>query len=139
MPIDYRVDHEHRLVLAEGRGDVTAEDIFKYQREAWGRADVQGYDEVVDMSAVGRIVEPTREGIRAIAELSSSMDPPGGGGKFAIVAPQDVAFGLGRMYEAYRDLVGGEPKRVAVFRERAAAMQWIADPAAELPIPKPGR
>ena len=61
MPIDYRVDHEHRLVLAEGRGDVTAEDIFAYQREAWGRADVHGYDEIVDMSAVGRIVEPTRE------------------------------------------------------------------------------
>src|SRR5258706_6668001 len=138
MPIDYRVDHEHRLVLAEGRGDVTAEDIFGYRGEAGGRAEVHGYDEIVDMSPVGRIVEPTREGIRAIAELSSSMDPAGGGGKFAVVAPQDVAFGLGRMYEAYRDLVGGEPKRVAVFRERAAAMEWIANPAAEIPTPQPG-
>ena len=138
MPISYRIDHDQRRVLAEGYGDVTAEDIFRYQREAWGRPEVAGYDEIVDMSAVRRIIEPTREGIRASAELASSMDPPGGGGRFAIVAPQDVAFGLGRMYEAYRDLVGGEPKRVAVFRERVAAMNWLADPAAETAEPKHG-
>jgi hypothetical protein len=34
MPIDHRVDHVRRLVLAEGRGAVTADDIFAYQREA---------------------------------------------------------------------------------------------------------
>ena len=34
MPIDDRVDHERRLVLAEGRGAVTADDIFAYQNSA---------------------------------------------------------------------------------------------------------
>ena len=126
MPIDYRVEHERRLVLAEGRGAVTADDIFAYQREVWSRADVNGYDELVDMSGVDAIVEPSSDGMRRLAELSAQMDPPSGGTKFAIVARQDFAFGLGRMYEAYRALNQRSTKEVAVFRSREEALRWLS-------------
>jgi len=125
MPIDYRVEHERRLVLAEGRGAVTADDIFAYQREVWSRADVNGYDELVDMSGVDAIVEPSSDGMRRLAELSAQMDPPSGT-KFAIVARQDFAFGLGRMYEAYRALNQRSTKEVAVFRSREEALRWLS-------------
>lgn len=126
MPIDYRVEHERRLVLAEGRGAVTADDIFAYQREVWSRADVNGYDELVDMTGVDAIVEPSSDGMRRLAELSAQMDPPSSGTKFAIVARQDLAFGLGRMYEAYRALNQRSTKEVAVFRSREEALRWLS-------------
>ena len=129
MPIDYRIDHERHLVLAEGSGAVTADEIFAYQREAWTRTDVQGYDEIVDMSRVERIVEPSTEGMRRLAALSAKADPLGGGTKFAIVAPQDFAFGLGRMYEAYRALNERSTKQVAVFRTREEAFRWLSSGA----------
>jgi hypothetical protein len=126
MPIDYRVDHERRLVLAEGRGAVTAEDIFAYQREAWSRADVNGYDELVDMTGAEKIVEPSSDGMRRLAAMSAQTDPPSGGTRFAIVAPQDFAFGLGRMYEAYRALNKRSTKQIAVFRNREEAVRWLS-------------
>ena len=52
MPIVHRIDHERRLVVAEGRGIVTDQDVFGYQRDVWSRPEVAGYDELVDMSEV---------------------------------------------------------------------------------------
>jgi len=126
MPIEYRVDHERRRVLAEGHGTINAEEIFAYQREAWARSDVQGYDELVDMTDVQEIVAPTPHNMRALARLSAGMDPPSGGSRFAIVAPQTLAYGLGRMYEAFREMTPGGTKDVQVFRDRDSALAWLA-------------
>jgi hypothetical protein len=126
MPIDYRVDHDRRQVLAEGHGTLTADEIFGYQREVWSRPDVAGYDELVDMTRVQEITEPSAQHMRALAHLSAGMDPPGHGGRFAIVAPRDLVFGLGRMYETFREMTPGSTKQVSVFRDRAAALGWLS-------------
>jgi hypothetical protein len=141
MPIDYRVNHDQRRVIAEGRGAVTAEEIFRYQREAWARADVAGYDELVDMTDVREIVEPKADEMRALAQMSAGMDAPGGAGRFAIVAPGDFAYGLGRMYEAFRDMTPGTRKEVSVFRDRATALAWLSgsDPMPGAAVRDPGR
>ena len=76
MPIDYRIEHDRRLVVAEGHGTVWADDILRYQREVWTRADVAAYDEIVDMSGVERNVEPSSDSMRSLADLSAQMDPP---------------------------------------------------------------
>jgi hypothetical protein len=89
------------------------------------RPEVAGYNELVDMTGVEQIIDPTTEGIRTLADLSASMDTKSSS-KFAIVAPQNLAFGLGRMYEIYRSLNEQTTKRVAVFRERAEALKWLA-------------
>lgn len=52
MPIEYRMYHDRRLVWAEARGILIAEDLFDYQRTVWALLEVQGYDELVDMTAV---------------------------------------------------------------------------------------
>lgn len=93
----------------------------------WSRSDIARYDELVDMSDVQRIVEATPEGLRDLAHMSAEMDASDGTSKFAIVAPQDVAFGLGRMYGTYRIMDPHSTKEVAVFRSRHAAMMWLGD------------
>jgi len=125
MPIDYQVDHDHRIVLAAAHGTLSADDMFQYQQEVWSRPDVAGYDELVDMSDVRAAAQPTSDRIRALAERAAGMDAARGRGKFAIVAPQQEFFGLGRMYEAYREMASGT-RSVAVFRDRAQALLWLA-------------
>ena len=127
MPITTSIDHARRLVVATATGDLGPEDFFAYQREAWTQPGVGGYDEIVDMTGASRIREATPERIRELAKLAASMDVPDAASRLAIVAPADLAYGLGRMYEAFRQFAKSPAtKSVAVFRTRAEADAWLA-------------
>ena len=125
MPIDVHVDHARRLVVARATGVLTDGDVFGYQRETWSRADVAGYDELVDMMGVKRIELPSAARARDLASVASGMDRPGRPSRFAIVAPQDEAFGLGRMYQAFREMDPTSAKEVAVFRTTEEALALL--------------
>jgi hypothetical protein len=56
----------------------------------------------MDMSDVTEIALPSCERVRNLATLSATMDDRRSNSKFAIIAPNDLAFRLGRMYQAYR-------------------------------------
>jgi hypothetical protein len=124
MPITYSIDHARRLVLAKGSGVVTDEEVFSYQREVWSRPEVAGYDELFDMTAVERVVGQSAPRARELAHLSARMDADTPS-KFAIVAPDRLAFGVGRMYEIYRELEAESTKRVGVFRKMADALRFL--------------
>ncbi len=125
MPIEFHCDHGKRLVLAKAYGVLTDEEIFGYQREVWSREEVVGYDEVIDMSEVEKIVAARSNRIKDLAALAASMDSRSTRTKFAIVAPNDYAFGLGRMYEAHRTMNDRSTKEVGVFRTMEEALAWI--------------
>ena len=126
MPIDYQIDHERRLVVARGRGTLTSEDIFSYQSKAWSGLETTGYNELVDMSQVERFASASGERMSALADLSAGMDRGGGfGSKLAVVAPSDVAFGLARMYQTYREMDGRGTKEVGVFRSHSEALAFL--------------
>lgn len=125
MPIEFTIDHARRLVTATARGTLTGQDVFGYQRAVWSRADVQGYNELLDMRLVEAIDLPSVDNMRALAELSASMDTPSTSSKFAIVATSDEAFGLSRMYETYRHLEGKGTKQVGVFRTLTEAYAYL--------------
>ena len=126
MPIDYRIDHDRRLVLATAHGEIGEDDLLTYQKTVWSDPTHAGYGELVDMSGVAAIKTPSVAGMRNLAALSASMDTPGRASRFAIVAPGDLAFGLGRMYQSYRELKADTRKKVAVFRTRDEALDWLA-------------
>ena len=125
MPIEYHIDHARRLVVATGHGTLIDADVFGYQREVWSRPDVAGYDELVDVSRVEKVVLPSADRVRDLAELAVAMDAPASPSRFAIVAPSDLTFGLARMYETYRGLAGGGTKQVGVFRTRDDALTFL--------------
>jgi hypothetical protein len=125
MSIEFHCDHGKRLVLAKAYGILTEEEIFGYQREVWSREEIIGYDEVIDMSEVEKILSPRGNRIKDLAALAASMDSRSTRTKFAIVATDDFAFGLGRMYEAHRTLNGRSTREVAVFRTMGDALVWI--------------
>ena len=112
-------------MTATGSGTLTGEDVFGYQRDVWSRPDVQGYNELMDMREVELIDLRSIDNMRALAELSASMDAPAQSSKFAIVATSDEAYGLGRMYETYRRLEGKSTKQVGVFRTLNEAYAFL--------------
>ena len=126
MPISYRIDRDARRVIATASGILSDEDVFGYQRDAWSRADVAGFDEIVDMTGVNNVElpVPSSDRMRALAAESADMDAPQPS-RFAIVAPGDLAYGLGRMYAVYRETNGGSTKTVRVFRTMDEAVAWL--------------
>ncbi len=125
MPIDHRIDHTRRLVIAEGRGEVTEQDIFGYQREVWSRPEVTGYHELVDMSGIKSMPTPEAGRMRELAILAAGTDVPHPGARLAIVANNDLAYGLAQMYAAYRSVNPQSTKRVEVFRSLDEALRWL--------------
>jgi hypothetical protein len=125
MPIEYRIDHDRKLVVAKGRGTVTNPDVFRYQRDVWSRDDVAGYDELIDMSEVEHIAVQSVNRVRELASLSATMDAVSPASKLAIIAPENLAFGLGRMYATYRELDPRSRKRVKVFRSVGEALVFL--------------
>jgi hypothetical protein len=123
--IEYRIDHKRRLVLTKGRGTLTDADVFGYQREVWSRPDVAGYSELMDMSEIVHIAVPSQDRVRELAKLSAGMDDLSKGSKFAIFAPTDAAYGLGRMYQTFRDLQRQGTKQVGVFRTLEEALVFL--------------
>ena len=68
--------------------------------------------------------------VRALARVSRDIPVPPGS-RLAILASEDVAYGLSRMYEAYAD---GRHYDVAVFRSMDDAETWLLEPGAR-PLP----
>ena len=132
MPIEYRIHHAKRIVIVRCRGVMMEQEFFEYQRDVWSRPEVAGFDELVDMNDVDRIIAPSEQAVRDLANLSASMDAPGTTSKFAIVAGDRLAFGLGQMYGARRDFNSKSSKEVRVFVVRAQALEWLGVTEAEL-------
>lgn len=124
MGIEYKIDHERRLVWATGRETLTGDDVMSYQRDVWSSPAVKGYNELMDMSGVEHFDLPTAKQLKELAGVSAAMDAQGSS-KFAIVAPRDEAFGVGRMYEMYRRLDRQSTKEVGVFRTLDEAFAFL--------------
>ena len=125
MPISHRVDRESRLVVAVGHGTMTDSDVFGYQRDVWSLPEVRGFSELIDMTGVTTIALPSGDRVRDLAELAASMDDSAEGSRFAIVAPADLAFGLGRMFQSYRSVMNNSRKQVGVFRTMEEALAFL--------------
>ncbi len=126
MPITYQIERSRRRVIATVRGTMTDADVFGYQRDVWLRPEVEGFDEIVDMTHVEHVELPVPSGerMRELASLSAEMDARASS-RFAIVAPGDFAYGLARMYGAYRSFDRRSTKEVRVFRSMDEAVAWL--------------
>jgi hypothetical protein len=114
------------VVFAEGTGTVTDDDVFSYQREAWSRPDVRGYNELVDVSAVKHVALPSAQRVRDLAVLSAEMEAQAGEAKrFAIVATSPIVYGLSRMFQTYREMDQRNKTQVKVFRNRQEALAFL--------------
>jgi hypothetical protein len=135
VPLAYRLDHDARVIVAAGYGTLTDEQVFDYQRTICSVDEAIGYDELIDMSHVREISLPSTDRVRDLAVLAASADAKRGVSKLAIVAPGDLAFALGRMFQSNRELDPRSTRSVGVFRTTKEAMSFL-EIDHPLPLPK---
>ena len=125
MSLVFHVDHDRKLVLVRCYGVLNDQEVFDYQHAVWSRDDVAGYDELVDVTDVHEVELPSIHRVWDLATTAARMDHKSSSSRFAIVAPRDLFYGLGRMYQAYRALQRGSTKEVGVFRTRPEAFAFL--------------
>jgi len=125
MPIACRLDHDARVVVAVGHGVLTDRDVFDYQQGVWSRADVVGFDELIDMTRVTEVALPSADRVRDLASTAASMDAGAPRSRLAIVASTDFVYGLGRMFQVHRQLDANNTRVVGVFRTMDDALAFL--------------
>ena len=127
MPAQHDIDNEARLIITTWTGDAVDSEfiaaINRYQHELQNKPEYLDFNEVVNFCSVGRI-NLTVKGIRQVGKIASSTDRPGSNRKLAIIVNSNLAYGLTRMYMAYRSFETNSTKKVRVFKDENEALQW---------------
>jgi hypothetical protein len=69
----------------------------------------------------------TSQDLRAIATRAAPFTDVRRGGRTAILCPRDVDFGLGRMFQAFVEILAA-PFDLMVFRDSDEARAWLMEP-----------
>lgn len=121
MPVDYEIDPSRRLIRTRCVGPVVLADVLAHFRAlAADPALPKQPDVMLDFSELTAF--PDRHQLQSIALQLGHLAPTIEWQHCAVVAPQDLAFGIGRMFEML-----SEPsfRATMVFRKREDAELWL--------------
>jgi len=124
VPIAYTVDPTRNRVTLVYTGTITDRELFEtFDRLYRDPAHQVGMDELSDLRTVHNVTV-TSVGLQALADQTArNLDQARQTWRVAVVAPQDVVFGLARMYGLFRE---DSPELVRVFRDLASAEEWLS-------------
>ena len=132
MPLEYNIDSEKRIVNVRTYGVLKDSELFDYLWEVGSRLEFNSYDQIIDMTEVTDVEYTSAERIKELASVAASMDTSENVSKLAIVAPQSLLFGLGRMYQSFREFSKGSKRDIKVFRSLQEALDWLASGVSRL-------
>jgi hypothetical protein len=124
MAIKIRVDAGARVRHSVFEGTVGDDELVAAYSAVLADPDFDPtLNDLVDGRAVRR-VDVTPAGVRRLADLVQQIDRLTLPTKIAVVAGDDIAYDVARMYEALR---AGQnaPAEHRVFRDMAEARQWL--------------
>jgi hypothetical protein len=123
MPMSYTIDPVRKLIRATGSGVLTDDDVMEHRRALAADPKItRGMPEISDVRQV-RDFQVTVAGIRIMVAADARMVASGGMHKLAVVAEENVAYGMSRMYQTL-----GEPNirsSIGVFRDYKEAEDWL--------------
>ena len=118
MAITFHVDRVNKRIYSKAVGLVTFDDLLSHMRAEIG-PDVAGYSEVFDTS--GATTSLTVEQVRRLADERRQIAQAQTGGPVAVVATNDLFFGMLRMFDMLTETI----RPLRVFRDIKSAEQWI--------------
>ena len=134
MPIAYDVVESKRLVYVRASGALTlADNLDTFEALLADPRFEAGFSQLADFRDVTEAhlgESEVREIVAAEAEVLDLLR----GARFALVAPQDFAFGLGRMWEMLAERMPFEGR---VFRTLDEAVAWLGLSEGDLPASCP--
>ncbi|NIA13136.1 MAG: hypothetical protein GWP08_03575 [Nitrospiraceae bacterium] len=124
MPRSYHYYEECRILVTRYWGNVTSEDMLEQARLVNEDHRIgPGTRELVDLRGVERVSAST-ESLKAVIENDSREPERYRGFRVGVVAPDDLTFGLTRMYATMTE-VGDAPSVIKAFRTMEEAKQWL--------------
>jgi hypothetical protein len=125
MPITYRYDGSLNVLFVEMHGVITDEEILQYAKTATTDTEIPSlYHELIDLRGV-EVPEASTDTLRRVATTFQEAERGPTGVKVAFVASSDAAFGMARMYQAFR---ADSKTELNVFREMGEARSWLGLP-----------
>ena len=126
--IERSTDENAQLTIYIAKGSLSAEEVREVIRDFYEHGPISR-NVLWDLSQAV-LIDISAEDVRQIAHVPRQSLELRKGGKTAIVAPSDLAFGLSRMYQT-----STQPKplpfEVQVFRDSEAAHKWLAEIASK--------
>lgn len=123
MPLEYDVEVDTGLVTIKAVGEVQTQRYVELWRELIEDPRIESGPMILaDFCDV--VVTRSGAELRAVAAGAKTFNDFMSNGRMAIVATQQAAFGLGRMYESLTQESGLD---VHVFRDTEAARAWALE------------
>lgn len=127
MPISTTIDVQHGVIIRNLTGEPSIREALAEMDEDFQRPGFRaGMNTLWDLSlaSVGHL---TTEEVRQMASgIAERMGGRGTGFKSAIVVPEDLGYGMMRMFGAFADDL---PIRRKIFRSYSEAWAWLIDSA----------
>lgn len=121
MPARIDFDADRNLLNVELHGRIDLKYAVTIIEAMTGRPDLQGPNGLIDTSNLTGL-DLVGPDIRTVAEIAKRADAMWAGGRWAVVAPRDLVYGMARMYQMVRS---GAPYQIEVFRNRDEALAWV--------------
>lgn len=122
MPARVEFDPTGNLVTLNLHGRIDLADATRILDEIMARPDIRSPNGLIDTDGLTGL-DLVAQDIRQIAEFAERADAVWAGGRWAVVAPRDLVYGMARMYQLIRS---GAPYEIEVFRTREEAHRWLA-------------
>jgi hypothetical protein len=119
MPATYEIDKKRRLVITTGLDQMTLADGLAHQERLMKDPDFDPtFSQLMDFTGVDFSGIKAND-IRKLAErnIFSSQS------RRAIVAPSNLVYGFGRMFEMLRETAG--ENGIRIFRDLDGAVDWL--------------
>lgn len=132
MPLHFSLEPGRRYFMTRFEGQIDDTQLFEYYDQVYLRPELQPpMAEFVDLSE-GDLTRVTTRGLEELAQRNKHTLSKLGidSIKTAVYSPNNMPFGLGRVYQAWSDT---SPELVRVFRDRQEAIDWLFEGAAGAP------
>ncbi len=129
MPISYSIDKNLGVVFTTATGRLTEEELLEDKRRL--TSDPEFSPELVELSDIRAVTDLaiTPEGVARMVMQDADDADKLSTYKLAIVVSEEVAFGLGRMYES---MTHENMPNVRIFRDMDEARGWLGLPAEDV-------
>jgi hypothetical protein len=119
MPACYKIERDRKLVMSTGYGVVTRKDLLEHQNQLLDDPNFDPeFSQLADFGHVTK-VEVTAADIEFFAQRRIFAPDA----RRAFVVPDDVCFGLARMFEMLCDAKG--ERGIRVFRALEDGLDWV--------------
>ena len=121
MPVTYRYDEFANRLMTRCQGAVTQAEVMEHFRQLGRDSRLRpNCDVLLDLTFQARL--PTADQLNEIAAVMEDMHDLVSFGHCAIIAPEDLAYGLGRMFQGFAwPMFTG----MRVFRNSVDAVTWL--------------